>query len=181
MGLRNGHFVISGLAFHFVLQSLHFVGEVNSSELPWISQDGRSSSLTAPNGPSQQMVIHGALVDAELAPDALSGLEMHGTGTALGDPIEVGALSAVMRSSTVRLTAAKSITGHGEPAAGLASLIECGKSLIPVATCTMRIYSLVIAMFMSLQIKGSSKAAQMKRFGDCTFLHTTQYAGDQLL
>ena len=61
-----------------------------------LSQDGRSSSLTAPNGPSQQAVIRGALWDAAVAAEDVGGLEMHGTGTALGDPIEVGALGAVL-------------------------------------------------------------------------------------
>ncbi len=55
-------------------------------------QDGRSSSLTAPNGPSQQAVIRGALADAELAAADVVGLEMHGTGTPLGDPIEVSVI-----------------------------------------------------------------------------------------
>lgn len=59
-------------------------------------QDGRSSSLTAPNGPSQQSVIRGALAEADLAAEQVTGLEMHGTGTALGDPIETGAISAVL-------------------------------------------------------------------------------------
>lgn len=59
-------------------------------------QDGRSSSLTAPNGPSQQSVIRGALTEADLAAEKVTGLEMHGTGTSLGDPIEVGAISAVL-------------------------------------------------------------------------------------
>ncbi len=59
-------------------------------------QDGRSSSLTAPNGPSQQSVIRGALTEADLAAEDVTGLEMHGTGTSLGDPIEIGAISAVL-------------------------------------------------------------------------------------
>ena len=59
-------------------------------------QDGRSSSLTAPNGPSQQSVIRGALTEADLAEEDVTGLEMHGTGTSLGDPIEIGAISAVL-------------------------------------------------------------------------------------
>jgi acyl transferase domain-containing protein len=66
------------------------------SARPYYAQDGRSSSLTAPNGPSQQAVISGALADADVAPPDVASLEMHGTGTALGDPIEVGALSAVL-------------------------------------------------------------------------------------
>jgi 3-oxoacyl-(acyl-carrier-protein) synthase len=55
-----------------------------------VNQDGRSSSLTAPNGPAQQAVLRAALADAELSATQLSCLQLHGTGTPLGDPIEVG-------------------------------------------------------------------------------------------
>lgn len=63
-----------------------------------VPQDGRSSSLTAPNGPSQQEVIREALEDGQLEPCQVGALEMHGTGTALGDPIEIGALCAVFQA-----------------------------------------------------------------------------------
>ena len=55
-----------------------------------VNQDGRSSSLTAPNGPAQQAVVRAALLGGALAPGAVGDLQLHGTGTALGDPIEVG-------------------------------------------------------------------------------------------
>ena len=54
-----------------------------------VNQDGRSSSLTAPNGPAQQAVVRAALLGGALAPSAIFTLQLHGTGTALGDPIEV--------------------------------------------------------------------------------------------
>ena len=63
----------------------------------FVNQDGRSSSLTAPNGPSQQAVIKGALKNAGLLPDSVTHLELHGTGTPLGDPIELGAATAVFQ------------------------------------------------------------------------------------
>lgn len=62
-----------------------------------VNQDGRSSSLTAPNGPSQQAVIREALAWTGLSPQQVCLLEMHGTGTALGDPIEIGAALAVFK------------------------------------------------------------------------------------
>ena len=57
-----------------------------------VNQDGRSSGLTAPNGPAQQDVVRAALADGGLAPPQRArAVSMHGTGTPLGDPIEVGA------------------------------------------------------------------------------------------
>ena len=94
-----------------------------------VNQDGRSSSLTAPNGPAQQEVLRSALRLAQLEPSQMTGLQMHGTGTALGDPIEIGAASAALVEHGVRagnaplvLMASKSWTGHAEPAAGIAGL-----------------------------------------------------------
>lgn len=91
-----------------------------------VNQDGRSSSLTAPNGPAQQNVIRAALHAAHLSADSIGTLQMHGTGTALGDPIEVGAALAVLPGAggALCLAAAKSRVGHAEPVAGLVGLIH---------------------------------------------------------
>lgn len=62
-----------------------------------VNQDGRSSSLTAPNGPSQQAVILAALSCTATPAIDIDILEMHGTGTALGDPIEIGAAFAIFQ------------------------------------------------------------------------------------
>ena len=56
----------------------------------------RSSSLTAPNGPSQGVVMLEALHDGGSSPSFVIGLQLHGTGTPLGDPIEVGAATGAL-------------------------------------------------------------------------------------
>ncbi|MGQ5827624.1 beta-ketoacyl [acyl carrier protein] synthase domain-containing protein, partial [Serratia sp. IR-2025] len=56
-----------------------------------VNQDGRSASLTAPNGGAQEAVIEQALAKAGLRGQDVDYIECHGTGTPLGDPIEVGA------------------------------------------------------------------------------------------
>jgi polyketide synthase-associated protein len=92
------------------------------------NQDGRSASLTAPNGPSQQAVIRHSLRFAEIEPEDVTVVECHGTGTALGDPIEVGAVMAVMegeRDLPLPHTSAKSNIAHLESAAGIAGVSKC--------------------------------------------------------
>ena len=61
-----------------------------------VSQDGRSSALTAPSGPAQTALIKEVAVLAGRAPAEQALVSLHGTGTALGDPIEVGALAAAV-------------------------------------------------------------------------------------
>jgi acyl transferase domain-containing protein/NADP-dependent 3-hydroxy acid dehydrogenase YdfG len=92
-----------------------------------VNQDGRSSVLTAPNGPAQEAVMLAALRDAHVPPQDVTFVETHGTGTSLGDPIEVEALDAVygVGSGTCLLGAVKTNFGHLEAAAGLAGLIKC--------------------------------------------------------
>lgn len=89
-----------------------------------VNQDGRSSSLTAPNGPSQQEVIRVALRSGGAVPAQVAGLQMHGTGTSLGDPIEVGAAIAALleghkSGAAFSLLGSKSSLGHAEPASGI--------------------------------------------------------------
>ena len=90
-----------------------------------VRQDGRSASLTAPNGQAQQLLLEAALADAASCGDELNSLQAHGTGTSLGDPIEVRAQSGALglgRGVPLALHSMKANVGHSEPAAGLAGL-----------------------------------------------------------
>ena len=103
-----------------------------------VNQDGRSSSLTAPNGPSQQATIRAALQSGSAAAPDVGLLELHGTGTALGDPIEVGAAVAVLHGSARQrplvLSAAKSRVGHAETGAGTLGMLHAWRQLQQVAS-----------------------------------------------
>ncbi|HLO75719.1 MAG TPA: beta-ketoacyl synthase N-terminal-like domain-containing protein, partial [Magnetospirillum sp.] len=90
------------------------------------NHDGRSNGMFAPNGEAQRQVIRAALADAGLGPDDVACIETHGTGTKLGDPVEVDALADVFaeRSRRLPLGAVKSAIGHLEAAAGIAGLIK---------------------------------------------------------
>jgi len=92
-----------------------------------LNQDGRSASMTAPNGPAQQDCIRGSMREAGLSANQVTCAECHGTGTALGDPIEVGALRGVMHDRVVPLlqTSAKAHIGHLEAGAGVAGIVKC--------------------------------------------------------
>ncbi len=94
-----------------------------------VNQDGRSTGLTTPNVLAQQSVLRQALANARVDAADIGYVETHGTGTALGDPIEVDALKAVLgkpraNGQPCALGAVKTNIGHLEGAAGIAGIIK---------------------------------------------------------
>jgi len=94
-----------------------------------VNQDGKSNGLTAPSYISQAQLLRDALKSANVAENSISYLEAHGTGTSLGDPIEIKAITEVYGSVNgknypLMIGSVKTNMGHAEAAAGIAGLIK---------------------------------------------------------
>ena len=90
---------------------------------------GRSNGYSAPNPNSQASLIAGVLEKARVHPETIGYVEGHGTGTQLGDSIEIAALTEAFRSQTAKkqfcpIGSVKANVGHAESAAGIASLAK---------------------------------------------------------
>lgn len=98
-----------------------------------LNHGGKTNGYTVPNPQAQTDVIREALADADLDPRRISYIEAHGTGTKLGDPIEIAALTNAFRGAgqstavavgSCAIGSAKSNIGHCESAAGIAGLTK---------------------------------------------------------
>ncbi|EPR10083.1 condensation domain-containing protein [Ruminiclostridium papyrosolvens] len=94
-----------------------------------INQDGRSIGLTAPNAAAQEKVILKAWKDAGINPETISYIETHGTGTKLGDPIEIDGITRAFRNYSQKnqfcaIGALKTNIGHLDNASGIAGLVR---------------------------------------------------------
>ncbi len=99
-----------------------------------VNHCGRSNGLMAPSGPAQELVVRTAQERAGIRPHEVQYLEAHGTGTALGDPIEVNALGNILTpdypaGNYCALGSIKTNIGHAEAAAGVAGLIKVVMSM----------------------------------------------------
>ncbi|EHS57513.1 iturin a synthetase a, partial [Paenibacillus sp. Aloe-11] len=94
-----------------------------------INQDGSTIGISAPNALAQAEVISQAWRDARIDPETISYIEAHGTGTKLGDPVEIDGITKAFRKHTQRkqfvaISTVKTNIGHLYEAAGIAGLIK---------------------------------------------------------
>lgn len=100
-----------------------------------VSNDGRSGGLLmTPSVPGQQQAFRNAYRNAGVSPGRVHYVECHGTGTSVGDPVELQALAAVVaedrpHEQPLRVGSVKTNIGHTEAAAGVAGLIKAALAL----------------------------------------------------
>ncbi|MFF0454138.1 SDR family NAD(P)-dependent oxidoreductase [Nocardia africana] len=98
------------------------------------NQDGRTTAITVPNVDSQEALARTVCERSGLAPQSITYLEAHGTGTLVGDPVELRALGKVFgaptgRTESVGVGSVKATIGHTEAAAGVASVIKAALAI----------------------------------------------------
>ncbi|MEK3795326.1 beta-ketoacyl synthase N-terminal-like domain-containing protein [Paenibacillus sp. FSL R7-0204] len=99
-----------------------------------VNNDGASNGITAPNAEAQEKLIIDAWQEAKVEPDTIGYIETHGTGTVLGDPIEIKGITNAFRRYTDKkqfcgIGSVKTNIGHLVGASGMASLIKVVMSL----------------------------------------------------
>src|ERR1700720_4708552 len=97
-----------------------------------VNSDGRTIGLSLPSESAQASLLRAVYHSAEIAPDDLAFFEMHGTGTAAGDPIEAAAVGPSLgqsRSTALPIGSVKTNIGRLEPASGMAGLLNAAQAL----------------------------------------------------
>ena len=99
-----------------------------------VNQDGKTNGMTFPNKEAQEQLIRSVYAYAHLDPNHTQYVEVHGTGTAAGDPVEAGAVAAALASqrdikNPLIVGSVKTNIGHLEAASGLAGVIKCTAAL----------------------------------------------------
>ncbi len=92
-----------------------------------VNSDGRTSGIALPSVDGQIALLERAYRDAELSPEDIAFIEAHGTGTAVGDPVEATAIGNVLgrkRTEPLPIGSVKSNIGHLEPASGVAGMMK---------------------------------------------------------
>ncbi|MFD8965474.1 type I polyketide synthase [Streptomyces sp. NPDC059568] len=124
-GEGGGAVILKPLA-HAVADGDHIYGVIRGSA---VNNDGATPGLTVPGRASQERVLREAYEKAGVDPATVQYVELHGTGTPVGDPIEAAALGAVLGAGrtperALRVGSAKTNVGHLEGAAGMVGLLK---------------------------------------------------------
>ncbi|KAF6830254.1 beta-ketoacyl synthase domain-containing protein [Colletotrichum plurivorum] len=102
------------------------------------NHSGNSTSITTSDAAAQERLYRRVVRNSGVRPDEISYVEMHGTGTQIGDPAEIGAVSNIFkgrRAAPLMIGSIKGNIGHSEAAAGVSSLLKCimmlNKGIVP--------------------------------------------------
>lgn len=104
------------------------------------NHSGNSTSITTSDAHAQERLFRKVMRNAQVSPDDISYIEMHGTGTQIGDPAEMGAVASTFKhrrcvNGPLSIGGVKANIGHSEAAAGMAELLKCimmfQKDIIP--------------------------------------------------
>lgn len=156
----------------------HIYGVIRSSA---VNQDGSSIGLTAPNAKAQEEVIFNAWQKAQIDPNTISYIEAHGTGTKLGDPIEIEGMQRAFKRVTNKtnfcaVSSIKSNMGHLDNTAGILGLLKAlisikNKELYPSVhfkKLNKKIKSLNSPIYINSKLKQWDKV-QKRRCGISSF------------
>ncbi|MBA3720776.1 MAG: polyketide synthase dehydratase domain-containing protein [Parachlamydiaceae bacterium] len=150
---------------------------------------GYTPSLTAPSIQGEENVIVKAWENAKINPETLSYIEAHGTGTKIGDPIEINALTSAFKKFTDKkgfcfVGSSKANMGHAEGAAGLVGIIkvilQMKNKIIPTMPNYKKLNSLINLNNSALQINHENinwnSESGPKRAGISSFGFSGAYA-----